>query len=97
MKDNGHKYFLSVLADVYTPVRNNFYPKSCVDFNLPVFPNPGINMRGAYSKDFVGTIFFLQKFGFASHWFKKKKNWREIFKPITWHVNHYRVVTLDSL
>lgn len=28
-------------------------------------------MRGAYSKDFVGTIVFLQKFGFASHWLKK--------------------------
>ena len=32
-------------------------------------------------------------FGFASHWFK---SWRQIFKPITKHINRNRVITFDN-
>ena len=32
-------------------------------------------------------------FGFASRWLK---NWRAIFKPITWRSNRNRAITFDS-
>ena len=32
-------------------------------------------------------------FGFASQWLK---NWRAIFKPITWRSNRNRAITFDS-